>query len=178
MGKRRIRAALFLLLIAPPVAVSLTRPTERPAADFKTAVFAVAKTAGLHDEGTQTISGDALTVWKFGSADCAETVRVAVTDRSFQAKAQFGGVGGADDRRGFVFLGSSSTRQSQGWTLVEQLKQRWLELFSLSPYIIDRNMLMIAQPNDCILPKIEWSKAWDRGFRESLAREKVSVGAR
>ncbi len=89
------------------------------------------------------------------------------------------GVGGrAVDRRAFFFLGSSSTQQSQGWTLVEQLKQRWLELFSLSPYIIDRNMLMIAQPNDCILPKIEWSKAWDRGFREFLAREKVSVGAR
>ena len=164
-----IRAGLLTFLIAPVFFFKFEQSVDRPVADFATATFAVANTAGFQFLATQPISDGDLNFWEFHAASCPRPIWIAITDRTLQARPLRPPVGADSNSRNFFYLGYSSPQPNPITAFLEEVKQRVFEILSLSPFIIDRNMLVIAQPKDCDLPKIDWSTAWRRSFRGSLA---------
>lgn len=166
-----IRGLLFAFLIAAPIGVAMSGARPEPGADIVETVTHLLEREGARYTGRQSFSGDALTVLSFELANCAQPLQIVPTDRAYQARALFDRVGGAGHTRFFAYLGQVSTDDDAGWSFREHLKHRFLELLALSPYAVDKLMLLVSAPVSCAVPRVDWSQVWNLDYRRLVAAQ-------
>ena len=166
-----IRGLLLALLVASVgLGANLSSRAER-GANLEDAVKRLLTDNGLTYRKTENVAQDALRSMRFDVPSCARPLQVVPTPRTFDATAFFDRVGEPGDVRFFAYLGRISVAQDRFSFFLEHLKQSALGLLAMTPYQADGMMLMVSEPRDCAsLPRIDWSLAWRRDYRKTVAR--------